>query len=47
MPDISKIKAMRKNPAVFFGPNVLDICKEADVVFVALHSENGENGKAM
>lgn len=29
----------------FFGPNVLDLCKAADIVFMALHGENGENGK--
>lgn len=44
-PDISHIKSMRKNPEVFFGPNVLDICKMADITFIALHGENGENGK--
>ncbi len=44
-PDISQIKNMRKNPEVFFGPNVLEICKMADITFIALHGENGENGK--
>lgn len=29
----------------FFGENVLAICQEADIVFMALHGENGENGK--
>ncbi len=29
----------------FFGPNVLKLCKAADIVFMALHGENGENGK--
>lgn len=29
----------------FFGPNVLKLCKLADMVFLALHGENGENGK--
>lgn len=29
----------------FFGPNVLPICREADIVFIALHGENGEDGK--
>ena len=45
-PDIEAVKAMR-NPEYkgFFGPNVLKICGEADVVFMALHGENGENGK--
>lgn len=44
-PDISQIKKLRDNLEVFFGPNVLDICKAADIVFIALHGENGENGK--
>ena len=45
-PDIEAVKAMR-NPEYkgFFGPNVLKVCREADVVFMALHGENGENGK--
>lgn len=29
----------------FFGPQVVELCKAADVVFMALHGENGENGK--
>ena len=29
----------------FFGPNVIELCKAADIVFLALHGENGENGK--
>ena len=29
----------------FFGPNVLKLCRAADTVFMALHGENGENGK--
>ena len=44
-PDIAQIKTLRKNPEVFFGPNIIDICKAADIVFIALHGENGENGK--
>ena len=45
-PDIETVKAMRKDGGRnFFGPNVLALCQEADVVFVALHGENGENGK--
>ena len=30
---------------MFFGPNVLDYCENADIVFMGLHGENGENGK--
>lgn len=45
-PDIEKIKALRPDGAKnFFGPNVISICQAADVVFMALHGENGENGK--
>lgn len=45
-PDIEAVKAMRSDKGkTFFGPNVLDICMRADVVFMALHGENGENGK--
>ncbi len=29
----------------FFGRNVLEICKAADIVFNALHGDEGENGK--
>lgn len=45
-PDIEQIKAMRADgDKNFFGPNVITICQAADAVFMALHGENGENGK--
>ena len=45
-PDLEAIKALRPDGAKnFFGPNVLDICKSADAVFMALHGANGEDGK--
>lgn len=45
-PDIGQIKALRKDwEKNFFGPNVIAVCQKADVVFIALHGENGENGK--
>ena len=45
-PDIEAIKALRRDPENgFFGPNVIDICRKADIVFLGLHGENGENGK--
>lgn len=34
-----------KKTREFFGPKVIDVCKKADIVFMALHGENGENGK--
>lgn len=45
-PDLEKVKASRKDrSACFFGPNVIALCRMADIVFMALHGENGENGK--
>lgn len=45
-PDLAKVKASRKDQSeCFFGPNVIQICRKADIVFMALHGENGENGK--
>ena len=45
-PDIEAVKAMRKDGGKsFFGPNVLTLCERADVVFMALHGANGEDGK--
>ena len=45
-PDIEKVKAMRPDgDKMFFGPNVLDICQKADIVFMGLHGDSGENGK--
>lgn len=45
-PDIAKIKASRKDQSeCFFGPNVISICRQSDIVFLALHGEDGENGK--
>ena len=45
-PDLEAVKALRKDGEKnFFGPNVLSICQEADVVFMALHGECGEDGK--
>ena len=45
-PDLEKVKAQRKDRSDnFFGPNVIELCRMADIVFMALHGENGENGK--
>lgn len=41
----SKLEETMKTRKGFFGPNVLGICKEADIVFLALHGANGEDGK--
>ena len=45
-PDLDKVKAQRKDQSDnFFEPNVIELCRMADIVFMALHGENGENGK--
>lgn len=45
-PDLEKVKKSRKDQSeCFFGPNVIALCRMADIVFMALHGENGENGK--
>ena len=45
-PDINHIKALRKDASnSFFGKGVIDICSNSDIVFIALHGENGEDGK--
>ena len=42
-PDIEKILAQGDSSRI--GKNVLEICKAADISFLALHGEDGENGK--
>lgn len=45
-PDLQDILALRaKAQRGFFGPNVLALCEQADIVFMALHGANGEDGK--
>lgn len=45
-PDLEAVKAARKDTsACFFGPNVIAVCRKADIVFLALHGEDGENGR--
>lgn len=39
------LEEVKKTKRDFFGPNVITMCKKADMVFLALHGENGENGK--
>ncbi len=45
-PDLAKVKAMRKDQSDnFFGPNIIELCRMADIVFLALHGKDGEDGK--
>ena len=42
-PDIEKLMADGNGSRI--GSNVIEICKAADICFLALHGEDGENGK--
>ena len=45
-PDLKAVRRARKwkSPSLF-GKGVLEICRAADIVFVALHGMNGEDGR--
>ena len=45
VPDLEAIKAQSGNGDAKIGPNVIPLCKYADVVFLALHGDMGENGQ--
>ncbi|MCL2842981.1 MAG: D-alanine--D-alanine ligase [Oscillospiraceae bacterium] len=45
-PDLGAVRAQRSGDDTGpIGPNILALCKAADIVFMALHGEDGENGK--
>ncbi len=45
-PDLEKIKEQRPDQSnSYFGPHVIEICQHSDIVFLALHGGDGENGK--
>ena len=45
-PDIQAVKASRKDQSArLFGPNVLEVCGMADIVFLGLHGQDGEDGR--
>ena len=45
-PDLDAVRRQRKDQSRnFFGPNVIRLCQKADIVFLALHGADGENGK--
>lgn len=45
-PDLEAIRAQRKDQSPNqFGPGVLALCQQADVVFLALHGACGEDGR--
>ena len=45
-PDLDAVRESRKDKSASkFGPGVLDACKAADIVFLGLHGECGEDGR--
>ena len=44
-PTMEELKALKKGDTDFFGKNVCEICKRSDIVFMALHGANGEDGR--
>lgn len=44
-PDLEKIKSSVKNDYGMIGNGVIELCKQADMVFLALHGAAGENGQ--
>ncbi|MBQ6540130.1 MAG: D-alanine--D-alanine ligase [Oscillospiraceae bacterium] len=45
-PDIEAVKRSRvQDDDSRIGDNVIEVCRAADIVFMALHGEDGENGK--
>lgn len=41
----AQIETLKETRRCFFGPKVLEVCREADVVFLALHGACGEDGR--
>ncbi|HJA67438.1 D-alanine--D-alanine ligase [Lachnoclostridium sp. An169] len=45
-PDLAAVKASRPDQSdCFLGPNVIELCRLADITFIGLHGGEGENGK--
>lgn len=44
-PDLEKVIAANGGRREWIGPNVIEICKKADSVFLGLHGSHGENGQ--
>ena len=43
-PDLEAVRRQREGSGLL-GPGVLDLCRAADIAFLALHGAEGENGK--
>lgn len=45
-PDLDAVKASRPDQSdCYLGPNVIELCRMADITFMGLHGSVGENGK--
>ncbi|MBS6396270.1 MAG: D-alanine--D-alanine ligase [Clostridiales bacterium] len=44
-PDLDRVKALRPDYKSLLGPNVLELCRISDMVFLGLHGSNGEDGR--
>jgi len=44
-PDLDKLKQDANNGNALIGWSVIELCKSADLVFIGLHGDIGENGK--
>ncbi|MDR3278099.1 MAG: D-alanine--D-alanine ligase, partial [Oscillospiraceae bacterium] len=44
-PDLAALRASRGTDDSRIGDNVIEVCRAADIVFIALHGEDGEDGK--
>ena len=44
-PDLESVKALRPGYRSLLGPHVLELCSLSDMVFLALHGSNGEDGR--
>ena len=45
VPDLDAIRSSREDGFGRMGSNVLELCAAADIVFMALHGDDGEDGK--
>ncbi|MGM9662074.1 MAG: D-alanine--D-alanine ligase [Oscillospiraceae bacterium] len=46
VPDLKAVRAARRDRSPsLFGPGVLEACRQAEIVFLALHGEGGEDGR--
>ena len=45
-PDLEAVRKSRRDQSDrLFGPNVLELCQAADIVFLGLHGQDGEDGR--